>query len=113
MLGSSLSTVEWPSIEAASSAVVVLGLETTQIGIPFDGFGIVYPHCLNRDVIALSFSSNKFPGRAPVGRVLVRAFIGGALRPELVDLPDDDLKKIVTTIQNGSTARHGLSTVDQ
>ena len=33
-------------------------------------------------------------GRAPDDCVLIRTFIGGAMRPELVDLPDDELNRL-------------------
>ena len=42
-------------------------------------------------MIATSFSSNKFEDRAPDGKVLIRCFIGGALREELVELDDEKL----------------------
>ncbi len=38
--------------------------------------------------MACTFSSLKYPGRAPEGHVLLRAFVGGALQPELFG--DDD-----------------------
>ena len=47
-------------------------------------------------MIATSFGSNKFEGRAPDGKVLIRCFIGGALRRELVDLDDEKLIAIAT-----------------
>ncbi len=78
-------------IEAASSAVVILGIDREQLGQEFSGYGIIVPSILNRDVIATSFGSNKFAGRAPDGKVLIRCFIGGALRRELVDLDDKKL----------------------
>jgi protoporphyrinogen/coproporphyrinogen III oxidase len=56
-----------------------------------DGFGFVVPLVENRKILSGSFSSVKYPGRAPEGKVLVRAFIGGACQAELADLPDDEL----------------------
>jgi len=41
-----------------------------------------------RKVMACTFSSLKYPGRAPEGHVLLRAFVGGSLQPELFQ--DDD-----------------------
>jgi oxygen-dependent protoporphyrinogen oxidase len=38
----------------------------------------------------------KFPNRAPDGHVLLRAFVGGALQPELVELESTEL---VTRVQ--------------
>lgn len=94
-LGQTLST-----ITAASSAIVVQGFDRSQFawkppgGEHFSGYGIIVPHSLGRPVIASSFSSNKFPGRSPTGKVLVRSFIGGALNAPMVDLPDDKLAEL-------------------
>jgi oxygen-dependent protoporphyrinogen oxidase len=40
---------------------------------------------------ACSFVSSKFPGRAPEGHVLLRAFLGGARDPDVLQLPDAEL----------------------
>ena len=85
---------ELASIEAASCAIVVLGFDAKQFETEFRGYGIVIPACLRRKMIAASFSSNKFAGRAPDGKVLVRCFVGGALQSELVDLSDEELQAI-------------------
>src|SRR5690606_34790231 len=53
--------------------------------------GFVVPRIENRNIVAASFSHVKFPGRAPDDMALVRVFLGGALRPELVDLADEPL----------------------
>ncbi|MDA7911771.1 protoporphyrinogen oxidase [bacterium] len=82
------------TIEAASSAVVILGVEREQLGRDFSGYGIIVPSILKRDVIATSFGSNKFEGRAPDGKILIRCFVGGALRRELVELDDEPLVKM-------------------
>ena len=87
--------IQLASIERSSFAIVVIGLDVTQLKQGFDGYGIVVPDYLNRKLIAASFSSNKFPGRAPEGKLLVRCFVGGALRPELVDLSDEELVELV------------------
>jgi oxygen-dependent protoporphyrinogen oxidase len=81
-------------IEYASSAVVTLAFSKNQIGRPLDGFGFVVPRIEKRDIVAASFSTVKFPGRAPDDTVLIRVFLGGAQRPELVELPDTELVRI-------------------
>jgi protoporphyrinogen/coproporphyrinogen III oxidase len=45
-------------------------------------------------IIAASFASQKFPGRAPPDSVLIRVFVGGALQPELLQLSDPDLRRL-------------------
>ena len=49
---------------------------------PLNGFGFVCPAIEGRALLACSFSSVKFAGRAPKGSVLLRAFIAGELPPE-------------------------------
>lgn len=85
------------TIPYASSAVVSLMLESSSITKPLDGFGIVVPTVEGKNIVAASFSSIKFPNRAPEGKVLVRVFLGGALRPEIVDLTDAELQTIAST----------------
>ena len=41
-----------------------------------------------RSIVACTYSSVKYPGRAPEGHVLLRAFVGGALQQELFDQDD-------------------------
>ena len=52
-------------------------------------FGFVVPVIEGRRIIAGSFSSLKFAGRAPQGCVLMRVFLGGALQNEMMALDDD------------------------
>jgi oxygen-dependent protoporphyrinogen oxidase len=85
---------ELAKITAASSAIVILGIDRSQIGTPFSGYGIIYPHVIGRKAIACSFASNKFPDRAADEKMLIRVFIGGALQSELVDLDDEKLVEI-------------------
>ncbi len=84
-------------IPYASSAVVSLVFRREQISHPLDGFGFVVPTVENRAIVAASFSSNKFPGRAPDETVLIRVFLGGALNPEQVDFSEDKLQEIALT----------------
>lgn len=81
-------------IPYASSAVVSLSFRRDQIADPLDGFGLVVPTVENRPIVAVSFSSVKFAGRAPRDDVLVRVFLGGALNPEQVALSDEALRAI-------------------
>ncbi|MCL2526329.1 MAG: protoporphyrinogen oxidase [Coriobacteriia bacterium] len=62
-----------------------------------DGFGVLVPEACKRDLLAASWSSTKWPGRAPEGRVLIRGFAGTPLNQEVMDLPDDEL--IATVLQ--------------
>ena len=65
-----------------------LGYRREQVGHPLDGFGFLVPRVEGVRTLGGLFSSTLFPGRAPEGRVLVTAFIGGTLDPEAVALDD-------------------------
>jgi protoporphyrinogen/coproporphyrinogen III oxidase len=66
-------------IEYAGAATVSLGFRRADVPHPLDGFGFVVPRSEGKAVLAATFSSTKYPGRAPAGHVLIRCFIGGAL----------------------------------
>jgi oxygen-dependent protoporphyrinogen oxidase len=83
------------AIPRSSCSVVVLGYERKQIAHPLDAFGFVVPAIEGRSILAGSFASNKFPGRARQDQILLRVFVGGALQPELARLPDTDLIRLV------------------
>jgi oxygen-dependent protoporphyrinogen oxidase len=51
----------------------------------------VIPRSEGRKILAISFLSSKFPGRAPAGHVLIRVFVGGALDPGAAQLDDTAL----------------------
>jgi oxygen-dependent protoporphyrinogen oxidase len=78
-------------ITYASSATINLGFRREDIPHPLDGFGFVVPFIEKKSLIACTFSSVKFAGRAPARHVLLRAFVGGALQPELLKLDEDKL----------------------
>jgi oxygen-dependent protoporphyrinogen oxidase len=78
-------------IKYASTATVNLGYRRSDIKHPLNGFGFVVPFIERRSVLACTFSSVKFPGRAPDDHVLLRAFVGGALQPELLELEESKL----------------------
>jgi protoporphyrinogen/coproporphyrinogen III oxidase len=84
-------------IEYAGSAVVSLGFAREDVAHPLDAAGVVIPRREGRRILAVSFSSQKFPGRAPEGSVLMRTFVGGALDPETAALDDERLLPLVLT----------------
>jgi oxygen-dependent protoporphyrinogen oxidase len=86
---------ELRAIEYAGASIVVAVYRREQIASQLDSFGFVVPAAEKRRVLAASFSSLKYPGRAPEGQVLVRVFVGGATQPELANLPDDELRRLV------------------
>jgi oxygen-dependent protoporphyrinogen oxidase len=89
-----VASSELLQIEATSTAIVVLGLRRSDISADISMFGFVVPPAENRKILAGSFASNKFAGRAPDGTVIVRCFFGGALQSEILRQSDDQLIEI-------------------
>src|SRR5207245_7159840 len=70
------------AIPYGSAATVNLAYRREAIPARLEGFGIVVPRAEGRPLLACTFSSVKFPGRAPEGTVLLRVFLGGAAAEE-------------------------------
>jgi protoporphyrinogen/coproporphyrinogen III oxidase len=78
-------------IEYAGAATVSLGYRRAEVRHPLDGFGFVVPRTEGKSILAATFSSVKYPGRAPEGHVLLRCFLGGALDARVLDEDDAQL----------------------
>jgi oxygen-dependent protoporphyrinogen oxidase len=81
-------------IPCASSATVTLAYPRARVGHPLDGFGFVVPRVEGRAILACTFSSVKYPGRAPAGFALLRVFVGGAMQADLLARDDRALLKL-------------------
>lgn len=68
-------------------ATVALGFDAATAQIPY-GFGYLAPERENRFALGALFSTHMFPGRAPKGRVLLEALVGGRRHPERLALDD-------------------------
>jgi len=78
---------ELRDIPYGSTATVNLAYPESALP-PALGFGLIAPAVESRKILACTFSSIKYPGRAPDGFVLLRAFVGGALQPFLFEQDD-------------------------
>ncbi len=78
-------------ISYASAATVNLTFHESDLEGPPRAFGFVVPSIERRRIIAGSFSSFKFEGRAPAGELLARAFVGGEMSREMMSLSDDEM----------------------
>lgn len=76
---------------ANSSAVVTLGYAGVGGGFPAAGSGFLVPRGEGCRLLACTWSSAKWPGRAPAGGLLLRAFAGGWRHPDLLARTDDEL----------------------
>lgn len=82
---------ELRGIASPPIAVVALGYEESVLARPLDGFGFLVPRGESLGVLGVLWDSTVFPGRAPAGRVLLRAMLGGARDPRILDRSDDEL----------------------
>jgi oxygen-dependent protoporphyrinogen oxidase len=94
-------------IPYASSATVTLGYRRADVPGPLDAFGFVVPRAEGRALLACTFSSVKYPGRAPAGHALLRVFVGGALDEAIVDRDDEALISIARGELAGLLGAHG------
>jgi oxygen-dependent protoporphyrinogen oxidase len=78
-------------IGCASAATVSLGYRRADIPHPLDGFGFVVPRTEGRALLACTFASVKYPGRAADGLALLRGFVGGALDAGMLERSDGEL----------------------
>jgi oxygen-dependent protoporphyrinogen oxidase len=79
------------AIEYTSTATINFAYRRADVRHPLDGFGFVVPLIEKRSLIACTFSSVKFFGRAPEQHVLLRAFVGGALQPDVFQLDQSEM----------------------
>jgi oxygen-dependent protoporphyrinogen oxidase len=83
-------------IRCNSIATVNLAYDADHTAALPPATGFLVPRVEGRDITAATFSSQKYPGRAPSRASLLRAFIGGALQPELVSLASEELAAIAS-----------------
>jgi len=89
------SANELKQISYASTATVNLAYRREDFPRAPDSFGFVVPAKEQRKIMACTFSSLKYPGRALADKILLRAFVGGALQAELFGADDATMEKNV------------------
>jgi oxygen-dependent protoporphyrinogen oxidase len=82
-------------IEHASTATVSLAYRIGDVGTAPAGYGFVVPRAEGRHLLAGTWGSGKWPGRAPEGQVLVRGYGGGVGREAVLEADDDGLVHLV------------------
>jgi oxygen-dependent protoporphyrinogen oxidase len=83
------------AIPYASTATVSLAYPLADIPRPLDGYGYLIPRAEGRPLLACTWTSTKFPQRAPAGYGLLRAFVGRAGQEQAVNAADDELLRLV------------------
>jgi oxygen-dependent protoporphyrinogen oxidase len=76
------------SISYASTATVSLAYRLSDVPRDLDGYGYVIPRHEGRRALACTWTSTKFPHRAPDGYALIRVFVGRAGQD--ADMPRDE-----------------------
>jgi protoporphyrinogen/coproporphyrinogen III oxidase len=82
-------------IEFSSSATVSFAFDEAEIGIDMNAFGVLCPAVEKTSLLAATYSSTKWPGRAPKGKVLLRGFVGGPHNQKIMEKSDEELAEIV------------------
>jgi len=76
------------AIPYASTATISLAYKAGTLGAEVSGFGFVVPRVERRDLLAATWTSVKWPHRAPDSQTLVRCYLGGVGREKI--LQEDD-----------------------
>ncbi len=90
-----LAATDLSSIEYVTTATASVAYRADQVGHDLKGFGFVVPRAEDRPVMATTWSSSKFDGRAPAGHVLLRSFLGRAGREAAAQLDDEEMAAVV------------------
>ncbi len=86
------------SIDYASTATISLAYRQGDLPRELDGYGYVIPRREGRKALACTWTSTKFPHRAPEGCALIRVFVGRAGQDipwnetDLLNLAKEELK---------------------
>jgi oxygen-dependent protoporphyrinogen oxidase len=70
---------------------VAFGYRREQIRHPLEGSGFVVPRVEPFPLLAATWVTSKWPGRAPEGHALIRGFLGGGRDPHRSERSDDEL----------------------
>jgi oxygen-dependent protoporphyrinogen oxidase len=79
------------AVQYASTATVLFGYRRAQVAHPMQGTGFVVPRVERSPLLAGTWVTSKWPGRAPDGHVLLRAFLGGGRDPQRLEDSDEEL----------------------
>lgn len=82
-------------IPYTSTATVALAYGSRDLGPAVRGFGFIVPRAERRDLLAATWTSLKWPHRAPPSQTLVRCYIGGAGREDILKADDEAIVRRV------------------
>jgi protoporphyrinogen/coproporphyrinogen III oxidase len=78
-------------IPYASTATIAMAYPRAAVSSALEGFGFVVPRVEERDLLAATWTSLKWPYRAPPDQLLIRCYVGGVGREALLQLNDQAL----------------------
>jgi oxygen-dependent protoporphyrinogen oxidase len=78
-------------IPYASTATVAMAFARSAVAPTVEGFGFVVPRIEGRELLAATWTSLKWPNRAPSDRLLIRCYVGGVGREGILKLDDEAL----------------------
>ncbi len=81
-------------IPYASTATIAMAFPRT-LTSAIEGFGFIVPRTEQRHLIAATWTSLKWPYRSPSDQLLVRCYVGGVGREDILQLDDDALTEKV------------------
>jgi oxygen-dependent protoporphyrinogen oxidase len=82
-------------IPYASTVTLSVAYKLSDIPKPLNAYGYIIPRAEGRSILACTWTSTKFPHRAPDGYGLIRAFIGRAGDDDVLNRTNDDLLRMV------------------
>ena len=82
-------------IPYASTGTVAMAYPAAAVRGAVEGFGFIVPRSEARDLIAATWTSLKWPHRAPADQVLIRCYVGGVGRDRILEQDDASLVKTV------------------
>jgi oxygen-dependent protoporphyrinogen oxidase len=83
------------TIPFVSTATISVAFDRADVARTLAGYGYVSPRANGGDIVACTWTSNKFPSRVPLDSVLLRFFIGRAGAEMTSATTDDALNAIV------------------
>jgi oxygen-dependent protoporphyrinogen oxidase len=85
------ATLPWEQFQFGSAATAFFAFPRSAVAHSLQGTGFIIPKREGRGILAGTWVSSKWAGRAPEGTVLMRAFLGGKGNGALVDESDEVL----------------------
>jgi len=100
-----LAEIDYPPL-----SIVSLAYDESTVSTPLDGFGFLVPPSEGLNILGCVWNSSLFKDRAPKGKALITAFVGGARNPDAARAADADL---VSTVHNDLQKVLGISSDPQ